>query len=129
MHSRYSVKQHAGGGAPDIALAVRDVAELHFLAGEAGAAHAHLVVGRIEDEIKRHLEGVLDLLRVDQQLKTRAHEGHHRGDPKARHHHVIGQVTDDGHELRLKADLLVRLAQRRLRSRPRPPARCARRGS
>src|SRR5690348_17919758 len=52
--------EHPGGGAPDVALAVRDVAELHLLARERGAAAVAVVIRGIEQMVDRHLEGVLN---------------------------------------------------------------------
>src|SRR6266480_5282103 len=59
-------EEHAGGGAPDVAVAEGDFAKLEFHAGDGGAAVMPLVIGGIEQVIERRLEGVPNLLRVEQ---------------------------------------------------------------
>src|SRR4029077_6870 len=61
-------EEHPGGGAPDIAVAEGNVEKLHLLAAACGAAAVPVVIGGIEQVTERHLEGVLNLLGVEQQL-------------------------------------------------------------
>src|SRR6059058_2991010 len=49
--------EHAGGGTPDIALAVGDVAELDLLARECGAAAVAVVTGGIEERSEERRVG------------------------------------------------------------------------
>ena len=77
------------------------------------AARARQVVARIEHELERHLEGVLDFRAVESQVEAGAHEADDRRHAEARDHQVIAQVAGALDEARLEADLLARLAQRR----------------
>src|ERR1700731_257643 len=104
-------EEHPGGGAPDMAGAEGDVAELQLLAADSGAAAVPVVIGGIEQVLERHLEGVLNLPGVQQQLEVRLHEAHHRRDAKAGDHEVVRQVTDYRHEVLGETDLLTRFAQ------------------
>src|ERR1700694_6242211 len=104
-------EEHPGGGAPDIAVAEGGVEKLHLLAADCGAAAVPVVIGGIEQVTERHLEGVLNLLGVEQQLEVRLHEGHHRRDAKAGVHEVVRQVTAYRHEALGATDLLTRFAQ------------------
>src|ERR1700716_600972 len=47
-------EEHAGGGAPDIAVAEGNVAKLHLLASDRAAA-VPVVIGGIEQVTERHL--------------------------------------------------------------------------
>jgi hypothetical protein len=94
-----------------MAVAEGDVAELQLLAADSGAAAVPVVIGGIEQVLDRHLEGVLNLPGVQQQLEVRLHEGHHRRDAKAGVHEVVRQVTDYRHEALGETDLLTRFAQ------------------
>src|SRR2546421_7707954 len=66
--------EHAGGGAPDIALAVGDVAELDLLARECGAAAVAGVTGGIEEMIYPHPESVLNPLPGPRHREDRLHQ-------------------------------------------------------
>jgi len=66
----------------DVAITVWDLAKLHLLAADRGSVAVPVVIGGIEQVIERHLEAVLNLLRIEQQLEARLHQGHHRRDAK-----------------------------------------------
>src|SRR5204863_5031039 len=104
-------KEHPGGGAPDVAITVWDLAKLQLLAADRGAAAVPVMIGGIEQVIEGHLEGVLNLLGIERQLEARLHQGDHGRDAKAADHDVVRQVTDDRYEALRQADLLARFAQ------------------
>jgi hypothetical protein len=71
-----------------------------------------LVVRGIEQERERHLEHLVDLVRVQAQLEVRCHQTHHRRHAEVRARVVVGELAQDLDVPRLQADLLLRLAQR-----------------
>ena len=70
------------------------------------------MIGRLENKSERHFKGVLHLLGCQLQLKTRTHEADDRRHAKAAQQHMVGQISDDRDEARIKSDLFARLAQR-----------------
>src|ERR1700680_3718046 len=54
-------EEHPGGGAPDMAVAEGDVAKLHLLAADSGAAAVPVVIGGIEQVTERPPGGGLNL--------------------------------------------------------------------
>src|SRR5437763_14229491 len=76
-------EEHPGGGAPDVAIPEGDLAKLQLPAGDGGAAAVAVVIGGLEQAIEAHLEGPLNLMRVDPQLAARLHHGDLRRDAQA----------------------------------------------
>src|SRR5579863_10280891 len=58
LHQVVESQQHAGRRTPDIAIPIRNVAQLHLGFSEAKAAAAHAVIGRVEHEVQGYLESV-----------------------------------------------------------------------
>ena len=73
-----------------------------------------LVVGRIHQEIERHLEGLGDLMRRNRQAEARRDEGHHRQDAEAGAGLIGVEIAGDIDMGAGKADFLLGLAQGRL---------------
>src|SRR5262245_40488838 len=63
-------ENHAGSRSPDVVLAERDIDDVDLALAGADAATARAMVLRIEQETHGHLEGALDLARVEQQLEA-----------------------------------------------------------
>src|SRR5258707_8750531 len=102
-------EEHPGGRSPDIAIAVRDVAKLDFRLAKAETTAPDAMIGGIEHEAQGHLESILHLLGVEQQLEPGLHEGHHGRHPEPAEEHVIGEIANDRHKTRVESDLLLGL--------------------
>src|SRR5437660_9006093 len=63
-------EEHPGGGAPDVAITVWDLAKLHLLAADRGSVAVPVVIGGSEEVIEGPLAAVLKLLRVEQHLEA-----------------------------------------------------------
>src|SRR5690606_33364163 len=101
-------EQHAGGGAPDVAVAVGDVAELCFELAVADEAARPLVVAGFERVGQRDLEGVLDFGGIQEELETRSDETDDGGDEEAADDDVVGEIARHRDEARFEADFFAR---------------------
>src|ERR1700733_2451 len=104
--------QHAGGGPPDVAVAIGNVVHIDGHTGEV--APPRLVIGGIQDEIERHLEHIVHFGGGDPQFIVGVDEADHGSHPKSGDDVVIRQVSGELHEIRPQTDFLVGLAQRRM---------------
>src|ERR1700728_3821322 len=82
--------QHAGGGSPDIAVAIGNVVHVDAHTGEV--APPRVVIGGIQDEVERHLEHIVHFGGGDPQSIVGVDEADHGGDPKSGDDVVIRQV-------------------------------------
>src|SRR5690349_12936421 len=103
------VLQHAGRGAPDVALAIRHrvVAPLAALVWAAG----DLVIDLVEEVFERHFEHVSDFARLRTNRKSRCHDPDDWRDLESRAGVVAIDGAHDVDECARNADLLLGLAQ------------------
>src|SRR5262245_48664124 len=68
---------------------------------------------RVHQKGKRHLEDVVDFVRIGSQFEAARDDAEHGGDAKACRGEVIRQPTNRFHEVTVEPDLLLGFAQRR----------------
>ena len=69
------------------------------------------MIGRVEEESERHLEGLGHFARIGSQLDRQRDAPHHGRDPVAGSGTVIGQVAEHIHAFGCQTDLLPGFAQ------------------
>ena len=112
MHPLVEVSDHSCGRTPDIVSLV-----WHRIVGAHSAppfALVQLVVGRVEEEVERHLEDGRDFARVDFQLEPRCDEGNHGIDVEVRAGPVVVEIAQRLDPRLVQADLLAWFTLRRL---------------